>query len=104
MDDQVFMSNLKGSALANLMTGTLLIVFWLIKNRCQHSECVIENSCFRCKVNNDDDEEGQDVERGERRGVRRQETVKQTKIRVRALQPRQHTNLSQKHPQGVATD
>ena len=85
------MSNLKGSAAANFLTGSLVILFWVIKNKCRHSECAIVSGCFTCSVKEDDDE---DVE--SRGKVLRQKTRKfhvQAKSSVQKLHKGDNSGL-----------
>ena len=64
-EDQVFMSNLKGSAMANVVTGLFVLTLWILKNKCKHSQCKMNNSCFQCSIKEDDEFVEQDLERGQ---------------------------------------
>ena len=48
------MSNLKGGVVANLVSGGLFILFYVIKNKCRHSQCSTNNCCFTCSIKEDD--------------------------------------------------
>ena len=102
MEDEVFMSNLKGSALANFVTGVLFIVFWIIKNKCKHSRCTWHTRYCDCSIKEDDDrEEGQ---RKGRREVRREETIKNTrkiKIGVQKVQSELNPSVPEKYKEVV---
>ena len=55
--DDVFLSNFKGSAAANIITGIFVTILYILKNKCKHSQCKVNNRCFTCSIKEDDDEE-----------------------------------------------
>ena len=105
MDDEpsVFMSNLKGSAAANFITGAFLIILWVLKNKCKHSTCKSHTYCFECTSKEDDD-----LERGEkRRRPERQETFKihrKAKISVQKMHQSEHDGVFPEHSKAIPTD
>ena len=94
--DTAFMSNLKGSAAANILTGSFIMIFWILKNKCKHSKCEMNNSCFQCSVKEDDD----DIETG-----REEENLPgETKIRLRRMLTRKHQSVYAKHASAISSD
>ena len=63
--DDEFMKQLKGSGAANALTFGLMLVFWVLRNKCKHSRCTWHSLCCTVEVNDDDSEEERDLERGE---------------------------------------
>ena len=108
-EEQVFMSNLKGSAMANIVTGMFILCIWILKNKCKHSQCKMDNSCFQCSVKEDDEYEN-DLERGERgerrRFERRQQRQDTFKIegRVQKMHKGFDDGILQKHKTTSSTD
>lgn len=103
MEDQVFMSNLKGGVVANLVTGFMFIVFWIIKNKCKHCTCKSHTCCFECTSK----EDGFDLEEGPNRRVERQDTRKirgQTKISLHKLHKSEHARVLSQHTKAVPSD
>ncbi len=101
-DEQLFLTNVKGSAAANFITGLFVLVLWILKNKCKHSKCRSHNCCFDCEVKEDDE----DLERGQSR-FRRQETIKvpdKTEIRLQKLFRSKHHGIFQKHKKAIPTD
>ena len=105
-EESVFMSNLKGSAAANLLTGIMVITFWVIKNKCKHCTCKSHTYCFECTSKEDDD----DPEWGQRRRPERQErqdTFKippKVKIRMRKMHESEHDGVLPQHTKTLPTD
>ena len=62
------MKQLSGSGVANLLTIFALLVVWIVKNKCKHSQCESDTSCCKCKVKEDDDSIREEAE-GEMRAV-----------------------------------
>ena len=98
------MSNLKGSAAANFITGFMIIVFWVIKNKCKHCTCKSHTYCFECTSKEDDydPEEGQRRRRFERQDTRK--FHKKTKIRLHELHKSEHDGVLPQHSKAVPTD
>ena len=107
-NDEVFLSNLKGSAAANVITGTLFLILWILKNKCKHSQCRSHTRCFQCSVKEDDEkdlETGQSEQR--RLKIKRQKSIKipdKTKIHVRKLHKSKHHGVLQERSQAISTD
>ena len=93
-EDQIFMSNLKGSTMANVITGLFLMTFWILKNKCKHSQCKVQNRCFTCSIKEDDEE---DCERGQR-GPRDAEEG------VYEVYPGEHSRIPSKHKTALSSD
>jgi len=103
MEDQVFMSNLKGGVVANFLTGFMIIVFWVIKNKCKHCTCKSHTYCFECSSK----EDGFDLEEGPNRRVERQDTRKiheKTRIRLHKLYESEHARVLPQYPKAVPSD
>lgn len=105
-DEQLFLTNVQGSAAANLMTGIFFLIIWVLKNKCKHSKCKSHTGCFTCSVKEDDDESC--LEKGQRGGgFRRQETLKipgKVKIRLHQLHEIKHDGLLQERQTAIPTD
>ena len=102
MEDQVFMSNLKGGVVANFLTGFMFIVFWVIKNKCKHCTCKSHTYCFECTSKEDGD-----LEEGQRRRVERQDTRKiyeKTRVRLRELHESKHDGVLPEYTKAVPSD
>ena len=86
MNNEQFLTNVKGSATANFITGIFFVIIWILKNKCRHSKCKSHTKCFECSVKEDDDI---DLERGQRgEKIKLQNTVKvpgQAKINLQKL-------------------
>ena len=54
MEDAEFLNNIKGGVLANIATGIMFIILWVLKNKCKHSKCKVQNRCFTCSIKEDD--------------------------------------------------
>ena len=63
--DDEFMKQLKGTGAANALTFGLMLVFWILRNKCKHSRCKWNSLCCTVEVNDDDSEEERDLERGQ---------------------------------------
>ena len=88
MSDYEFMKQFSGSASANLVTGIVFIVIYIIKNKCKKSTCTSHAFCCDITVN---DEEENDPEGGEGRNLERADTKKiprQIEIKVHKLHSR----------------
>ena len=94
-EDQIFMSNLKGSTMANVITGLFLMTFWILKNKCKHSQCKVQNRCFTCSIKENDEE--RDCERGQRGPRDAQEGVYE-------VYPREHSRIPPKHKTALSSD
>ena len=105
-EDQAFMSNLKGSAMANIVTGLFILCIWILKNKCKHSQCKMDNSCFQCSVKEDDECEN-DLERGER-GERFGRQQRQNTIKIEGRMQKMHKGFDDgilpKHKKTSSTD
>ena len=105
-ETEVFFSNLKGSAAANVLTAVFFIIFWVLKNKCKHSRCASHTRFCTCSVKEDDDlERGQREER--KAEITRQETLKipgQAKENMRKLHIRVHNGLLSKREAVIPFD
>ena len=68
-DNNEFMKQLSGSGVANLLTIFALLVVWIVKNKCKHSQCESDTSCCKCKVKEDSDDSIREEVEGEMRTV-----------------------------------
>ena len=104
--DEVFMSNLKGSAAANIVTGMFVLCLWILKNKCKHSQCKMNNRCFQCSIKEDDSE--CDLERGQRESEKNERQTRKdiNKIEKRLQKMYESINdgLFQKHQTAIPTD
>ena len=55
-------SNFVGSGAANVATGLLFLLGWLLKNKCRHCQCESRTFCCRINVNDDASESEKDTE------------------------------------------
>ena len=90
-----FGQNFQGSAVANVITGTIFLVLYIIKDRCSHSSCKGTNSCctYKCKDSNDHggDEESNCV-------------LEEIKIELQKLHRSQHKSVHADHPSVIQLD
>ena len=100
--DDVFLSNFKGSAAANIITGIFVTILYILKNKCKHSQCKVNNRCFTCSIKEDDDEE--DLERGQRRRRKRRESSSETEESVREVFKGKCDGIHEKHQKAIPTD
>ena len=101
-EPDVFLSNLKGSAAANILTAVFFLIFWVLKNKCRHSKCKSHTRFCDCSVKEDD--EGFDLERGQ---IERQETLKfphQAKGPMQKLHIRKHNGVLPEREKAIPTD
>lgn len=84
-EDQVFLSNLKGSAMANIVTGLFVLTLWILKNKCKHSQCKMNNSCFQCSIKEDDECIEQDLERGQSDRKQKKENIRKIEKRLQKM-------------------
>ena len=95
------MSNLKGSAAANILSAVFFLVFWVLKNKCKHMECKSHTRFCTCKIKEDDD-----PETGQRR-INRQETLKipnKVKINLRELHIVKHHGVLPECEKAIPSD
>ena len=94
-DQQLFMNNLKGSTAANAITGIMFIIFYIVKNKCKHSQCESHTWCFTCSVKEDDCDERERIpEEG-------QNIPGEIEINVREMYPEQYPSLSPRYKKAI---
>ena len=99
-----FLSNLQGSAAANILTACFFLIFWVLKNKCKHSKCKSHTRFCDCSVKEDD--EGFDLERGQR-CLERKDTLKisdKVEGSMRKLHISKHHGILPKRSKTVPTD
>ena len=96
-DDAVFMSNLKGSAAANIVTGVFILCLWILKNKCKHSQCKMNNCCFTCSIKEDDEECPEKGRMGD-------ETLEEIEVRVHKMYQAKYDGILQEHKTAIPTD
>ena len=100
--DDVFLSNLKGSTAANIITGIFVTILYILKNKCKHSQCKVHNRCFTCSIKEDDEEE--DLERGQRWRRKRRQSSSETEESVREVFEGKCNGIHEKHKKAIPTD
>ena len=101
MDESNFMQNFTGSGAANLVTGLFFLVFYIVKNKCNHSSCKGNTFCCECEIKDDESEsEEGDIERGEGKI----EFRKKATIKMQKLQPRFNQGVLALRKKIVSTD
>ena len=60
--ENAFGNNFQGSAVANLITGSIFLLLYIVKDRCSHSSCKGTSKCCRYKCKDVDDDKGGDKE------------------------------------------
>ena len=78
--DDEFMKQLKSSGAANALTLCIMILFWVVRNKCKHSRC--STICCTVEVNDESAEEETDLERNEDRRRIYEKTEKQIPKKV----------------------
>ena len=100
--DDVFLSNLKGSTAANIITGIFVTILYILKNKCKHSQCKVNNRCFTCSIKEDDEEE--DLERGQRWRRQRAENYSEAEESMPKMHKSKHDGVLSKHKKAIPTD
>ena len=100
--DDVFLSNLKGSTAANIITGIFVTILYILKNKCKHSQCKVNNRCFTCSIKEDDEEE--DLERGQRWRRKRKQSSSETEESMREVFEGKYNGIHEKHQKVIPTD
>ena len=111
-DETQFLDNLKGSALANILSALLFFSIYIVREKCKHSKCEGNSFCCRFKCKDDEDDAGDEEEgrRGRKKGnetFERQKTFRfprQAKSQVQKLHIRVDSGVHEKHPQVVPSD
>ena len=111
-DETQFLDNLKGSALANILSALLFFGIYIVREKCKHSKCEGNSFCcrFKCKDDEDDAGDEEDGRRGREKGkgtFERQKTFRfprQAKKQVQKLHIRVDKSLHAKHPSAIPSD
>ena len=61
MEDE-FWKQATGSGAANIATGIVFFLFWVIRNKCKHSKCVGHSLCCDIEINDDESKSEEDHE------------------------------------------
>ena len=52
MENNEFLKQFGGSAVANVVTCVCFMLYKFVEGRCRHSKCSSDTSCFKCSADN----------------------------------------------------
>ena len=88
-NDNEFWKQFSGSATANIVVIILYGIAKFLQSRCKHSRCSSDNSCFKCKIDNENTIRDP-IERGNHKDVRSEESLQELSTTV-------HSEVSKRH-------
>ena len=63
--NEEYYSNVLGSGAANIATGLLFLLVWVVRNKCKHCKCKSHTKCCEIDIKDDEGDAEQPEERGE---------------------------------------
>ena len=89
--ENAFGNNFQGSAVANLITGSVFLLLYIVKDRCSHSSCKGTSKCCRYNCKDVNDDEGGDKEC----------VLEEIKILVQSMHGKFHKGVHAEHHEAV---